>query len=125
VLRKLTIRLDTTTAVAVAACASAERKTPTDVMREGIRLRLEAGAMVEPVRVALNETSAALLARTSDLIAELKADLIARLIETETREREITRQDITDFLSGLSAIVAQPEAVQKPTTKTLRELLAK
>ena len=123
-LRKITVRLDTATAAAVAACASAERKTPTDVMREGIRLRLEAGAMVEPVRVALNETSAALLARTSDFIAELKADLIARLIETETREREITRQDISDFLSGLSAVVAeQPSAVQKP--KTLREQLAK
>jgi hypothetical protein len=69
-----------------------------------------------------------LLARTSDFIAELKADLIARLIETETRERETTRQDISDFLSALSAIVAQSEqsgAVQKPTTKTLREQLAK
>ncbi|HOZ25724.1 MAG TPA: hypothetical protein PK080_00100 [Hyphomonadaceae bacterium] len=132
VLQKLTIRLDAATAAAVVACARAERKTPTDVMREGIRLRLEAGAMVDPLRVALGETSAAVLARTSELLAELKADLVARLIETETRERETTRQDIGEFLAVLNQYVQEQTDymrgvahVEKPTAKTLREQLAK
>jgi len=131
VLRKITIRLDTATAAAVMACARAERKTPTDVMREGIRLRLEAGAMVDPLRVALGETSAAVLARTSELLAELKADLVARLIEAETRERETTRQDIGEFLAVLNQYVQEQTEymrgvhVEKPTAKTLREQLAK
>jgi len=131
VLRKITIRLDAATAAAVAACARAERKTPTDVMREGIRLRLEAGAMVDPLRVALGETSAAVLARTSELLAELKADLVARLIETEARERETTRQDISEFLAVLNQYVQEQTEymrgmhVEKPAAKTLREQLAK
>lgn len=131
VLQKLTIRLDAATAAAVVACARAERKTPTDVMREGIRLRLEAGAMVDPLRVALGETSAAVLARTSELLAELKADLVARLIEAETRERETTRQDIGEFLAVLNQYVQEQTEymrgvhVEKPTAKTLREQLAK
>ena len=131
-LQKLTIRLDAATAAAVVAYARAERKTPTDVMREGIRLRLEAGAMVDPLRVALGETSAAVLARTSELLAELKADLVARLIETETRERETTRQDIGEFLAVLNQYVQEQTDymrgvahVEKPTAKTLREQLAK
>ena len=87
--------------------------------------------MVDPLRVALGETSAAVLARTSELLTELKADLVARLIETEARERETTRQDISEFLAVLNQYVQEQTEymrgmhVEKPAAKTLREQLAK
>jgi hypothetical protein len=124
VLQKLTIRLDSATAAAVAACAHAERKKPTDIMREGVRLRLEAGAMVEPVRVALNETAAALLAHMTGLIVELKAELIAHIAEVEARERETTRRDISDFLAGLNDVVHAGDSKSDAPTK-LHERITK
>lgn len=100
-LQKHTLRLDPATAAAVAACAHAERKTTTDVMREGIRLRLEVGALIEPIRLAIVDIEAAVIQRIEQRFVSLQTELVTRVVETEERERAITRADITDFIAGL------------------------
>ena len=123
-LQKHTLRLDRATAEAVAACARAERKSTADVLREGARLRLEVGALIEPVRLAIAEIEATVLARIDERIASLHADLVARVVEAEQRERAITRRDIEDFIGGLSEL-EQARGGRAPAIAAPRDVLSK
>ena len=128
-LLKHTLRLDAATTAAVEACARAEHKTTTDVMREGIRLRLEVGALIEPVRLAILEIESGLHERIEQRMAGLQAEIISRLSEVMERERETTRADINDFIAGLSqyeeasrgqsveAVAASPRSVYDALAK--------
>lgn len=100
-LQQHTIRLDPAISAAVLACAKDERKTPAEVMREGIRLRLEVGSLIEPVRLAILEIEDAVVARIETRIEALQAELLARVVEVAERERQTTRADFSDFIAGL------------------------
>jgi hypothetical protein len=129
--QRQSFRTDENTATALRRLAIAENKGVSEVLREAVRLRLEVGALSNVVRIAIGDATSQAVAHAQARIDELGRAWNERFIESETRERETTRQDISDFLSALSAIVAQSEqpasasAIQKPTTKTLREQLAK
>jgi len=95
-----TFRLDAGTAEALRQRAEVENSSVPDLMREAIRLRLELGTVSDLVRVAVAEIVAHAQARIDALGAEWRD----RLIETEERERALTRRDIEDFIGGLNEL---------------------
>lgn len=95
-----TFRIDDGTAEALRQRAAAERTSVPDLMREAIRLRLEVGAISDLVRMALAEVVAHAQVRIDAMGAEWRD----RLIETEERERALTRRDIEDFIGGLNEL---------------------
>lgn len=93
-----TFRIDDSTEEALRQRAMAEHKKVPDLVREGIRLRLEIGTVSDLIRVVVAEVVAHAQMRIDAMGAEWRE----RLIESEQRERALTRADIDDFIAGLN-----------------------
>jgi hypothetical protein len=120
-----TFRTDTGTADALRRRADVERTTVPDLLREAIRLRLEAGAVIDLVRVAVADV----VAQAQSRIDAMGQEWRERVVEVEERERAITRSDITDFIEGLAqfeeASRGAPKQISIPATIHAHDQLSK
>jgi hypothetical protein len=114
VLQKLTLRVDHATAAALAACAKAEKKSVADVAREGVRMRLTAEAMLDPLRIAMADVARDVRGISEERLKEAKQELLDALRE----ERASFRNDITefvDFVRQLTADAARAASAPSPS----------
>lgn len=112
-----TFRTDIGTAEALKSLAASERKPLPEILREAVRLRLDLGAVSDHVRVAVAEGIADAVAHAHDNLNALGEALIARFAEAESREREATRRDLSDFIALLKGVV-EAEADPPPAAAT-------
>lgn len=112
-----TFRTDIGTAEALKSLAESERKPLPEILREAVRLRLDLGAVSDHARVAVAEGIADAVAHARDNLNALGEALIARFAEAESREREATRRDLSDFIALLKDVV-EAEADPPPSAAT-------
>jgi hypothetical protein len=91
-------------AAAIRANAKQERVSAAAYVRNALIRHVEGLTVLDPVRVALGETASMVVNHAH---ASLEATG-AQIVQEVRAEREETRQDIRDFIAGLSAIFDLP-----------------
>ena len=109
------IRIDTQTASAIKAQARIERKSIAEFARDALRARLEIGAMIEPIRVAVADAGAV----SASQVRAAANDAVHQILNAGESERERIRSMIADFIDGLQSVMgAKPSTAKSADIQT-------